>query len=183
MTERVMVAGFGGQGIMTMGHILATAGMNVGSHVTFLPTYGAEVRGGTANCQVIVSDEPIYSPVAEEADILLVLNQPSYAKFRPRLRKGGTLILNSSMAERSDEAEKARAATCLPIRATEVAIELGNIRAANVVMLGAYSAVGVVTPEALLADIQHELAGLKPHLLELNLQAFRKGRELAQAAR
>ena len=180
MTERVIMAGFGGQGIMLMGKLYAAAAMHAGKEVTFFPSYGAEVRGGTAHCNVIVSGEPIYSPTVETADTILVMNQPSYGKFRPRLRAGGLLIINTSMAAPEDDLERKSPAQCLALPATEVANELGNVRVANTVMLGAYAAARPVVPvERILAELEKGMTGRKAHLLEINQRAFRKGKELA----
>ena len=181
MTERVIMAGFGGQGMMLLGKLLAGVTMRQGLEVTFFPSYGAEVRGGTAHCHVVISDEPIYSPIVEEADSLLIMNQPSYAKFRPRLRRNGLLILNSSMTAAEEAQEDRSPATCVTLPATQTANELGTVRVANVVMLGAYAAMqSVLPPESMLAAVEAQMKGRKAHLLEVNRQAFRRGRERAE---
>ena len=180
MTERVIMAGFGGQGMMMLGKLLAGVAMREGREVTFFPSYGAEVRGGTAHCHVVISDEPIYSPIVEEADTLIIMNQPSYDKFRPRLQAGGLLLLNSSMTEPDEARERASAARCLSAPVTEMADKLGNVRVANVVMLGVYAhARAVLTTSALMAGLEASLAGAKAHLLEINREAFRRGEEFA----
>ena len=182
MTERVIIAGFGGQGVMTAGKLLAAVAMREGREVTCISCYGAEVRGGTADCHVVISDDLIHSPSVEEADTLVILNQLSYDKFRPRLREGGLLILNSSMAETDEALERASKVLCLRIPATEAANELGNVRATNVVMMGAYCAARkVLSPDILLAELERELGAGKAHLLEINRKAFQKGQELAEA--
>ncbi len=181
MEERVIIAGFGGQGVMTIGKLAALAAMNEGREVTFFPSYGAEVRGGTANCHIVVSDEPVYSPMVEEADSMILLNQLSYDRFRPSLRPGGLLLLNSSMARTDPERER-DGATVVAIPATEAADELGNVRVANVIMLAAYCARrGLFDPENVLETLSRELAARK-HLMEVNRLAFEKGRELAANA-
>jgi 2-oxoglutarate ferredoxin oxidoreductase subunit gamma len=177
--ERIIIAGFGGQGVMTVGKFAASIAMSEGREVTFLPSYGAEVRGGTAHCQIIVADEPISSPVVEKADSLIVMNQLSYDRFRPLLRSGGLLVLNSSLAQTVQEREK-DGATVLRIPATETANEMGNVRVANVIMLGAYCARrGLFKPENVIAEMMKELSD-KKHLQEINLLAFQKGQELAR---
>ena len=182
MTERVIMAGFGGQGIMMIGKLLAGVAMREGKEVTFFPSYGAEVRGGTAHCHIVISDEPINSPVVEEADTLFIMNQPSYDKFRGRLRDGGLLVLNSSMAEEAASPEAGRTATCVGVPATEAANEIGNVRVANSVMLGAYAAArGLLPVEAVLAGLEREMVGRKAALLEVNRTAFRKGEGLGAA--
>jgi len=179
--ERVIMAGFGGQGMMMLGKLLAGVAMREEREVTFFPSYGAEVRGGTAHCHVIISDEPIYSPIIEEADTLIIMNQPSYDKFRPRLRRGGLLLLNASMTEETAGRNVASEAACLSVPATEVANELGNVRVANVVMLGAYARLrGALPALSLLAGIESRLGAGKAHLLEVNRQAFRKGESFAE---
>ena len=183
MTERVIMAGFGGQGMMMLGKMMAGVAMHEGKEVTFFPSYGAEVRGGTAHCHVIISDEPIYSPIVEEADTLIIMNQPSYDKFRPRLRPGGLLLLNTSMAELDDAFECGSSVTCLSAPATEIANDLGNVRVANVVMLGVYAQIrGALPAMALMDGLEAGFGGRKAHLLEVNRQAFRRGEALAALA-
>lgn len=179
MLERVIFAGFGGQGVMTVGKLAAAVAMRENREVTLIASYGAEVRGGTANCFLTVADEPIHSPIIEEADTLIILNQPSYDRFRPVLRGGGLLLLNSSIA-RTDPAMERNGVTLMNIPATETANELGNVRVANIVALGAYcERRGLFAPENVLAELAKELSA-RPHLLEINQLAFRKGRELAR---
>jgi len=181
--ERMIMAGFGGQGMMMIGKLLTGVAMDEGLHVTFFPSYGAEVRGGTAHCHVVMSDEPVFSPMVEEADTLIIMNQPSYDKFRPRLRAGGLLLLNTSMTEPVESLEAASPATIVPLAATHEANLLGNVRVANVLMLGAYAcARETVSAESILAGVEAMLTGRKAHLLEANQRAFRKGQELAAQA-
>ena len=178
MTERIIIAGLGGQGIMTMGKLLAEAAMQLGRHVTCYPTYGAEVRGGTAYCSVVLSNQPIHSPVVEQADTLIILNQPSYDKFRPLLKPDGVALLNSSMTQ-PEPGDKCS----LLIPATQAANELGNVRVTNLVALGAYAQLrGGVPLEAVMGLLTKELAGSRVHLIEVNRQAFLKGQELAKKA-
>lgn len=132
-TERIVFSGSGGQGLLFIGKLLANMLLGRFPHLTFFPCYGAEVRGGTSHCQVVYSSEEIASPVVEEADSLVLMNQPSVDRFLPHLAPGGIAIINSSLAAAP---EGARGAIAVP--ATDVAIEAGDIRAANVVMLGAY---------------------------------------------
>ena len=178
MTERIIIAGFGGQGVMTIGKMLAQVATGRGLQVTFIPAYGPEVRGGTAHCEVVLSDEPIPSPLVEQADTLIILNQPSYDKFRPHLKPDGLVLLNSSMAQ-PDPGDK----RSLLIPATEAANDLGNVRVTNLVALGAYVQVrGGVPLEAVMGVLGKELTGSRAHLLEVNRQAFLKGQELARKA-
>ncbi len=182
MTERVIMAGFGGQGMMMLGKLFAGVATGENRQVTFFPCYGPEVRGGTAHCHVVVSNEPIYSPIVEKADSLIIMNQPSYDKFRSRLKPGGLLLINASMAEPDSALEGSSQAVCLPIPATDAANELGNVRVANVVMLGAYVAVRPVLPSpAVAAGLESQFTGTKARLLEINRRALQKGAELAAA--
>lgn len=184
MLEKVILAGFGGQGMMLAGRLLAQAAMLDGKYITFFPSYGTEVRGGTAHYHLIVSTEEIYSPVVEIADSLLIMNQPSYLKFKDRLKSGGALFLNSSMVEpphlnplpngeRND-------LTIFNIPATEIASELGNVLVSNMVMMGAYNAVKKLVPaEKLLDYLQGMLVGKKASLFEINKLAIKHGEECA----
>lgn len=182
MTERVFIAGSGGQGVMTIGKLLAQAAMEEGRQVTYLPSYGAEVRGGTANCSVTISDEPIHMPNFEVADTLLILNQPSYDKFRARLRPDGLLLINSTLTATAAALEGSPAQH-LALPATETAAELGNVRVTNVIMLGAYAGVrGGVPIDRVVAILQKELGPARTHLVEINRQAFLKGMEAARTA-
>jgi len=177
------MAGFGGQGMMLIGKTYAGAAMHAAKEVTFFPSYGAEVRGGTAHCHVIVSDGPIYSPMVEVADSLIIMNQPSYEKFRQRLRPEGLLLLNTSMAQTDETIETESQSHALAIPATELANEIGNVRVANVIMLGAYAALRQPVPaEIVLGEIEKSMTGRKAHLLDVNRRAFHKGAELAAAA-
>jgi 2-oxoglutarate ferredoxin oxidoreductase subunit gamma len=178
MIERIIMAGFGGQGVMTIGKMLAQVAMDRGLQVTFIPAYGPEVRGGTAHCEVALSDEPIASPLVEQADTLILLNQPSYDKFRPLLKPDGVALLNNSMIK-----PFAGDTRSMLIPATEAANELGNVRVTNLVILGAYAQLrGGVPIEAIMGVLGKEFTGKRSHLLEANRLAFLKGKELAQKA-
>ena len=177
MVERMIMAGWGGQGLMTLGKLVANVAMTDGLEVTWFPSYGAEVRGGTAHCQVILSDEAIYSPMVERADTLLLMNQPSYDRFRPRIADDGLMVINSSMAQDTQPGE-GYAVVYVP--ATDIAVELGDIRAANMVMLGAYSALrDALSEQSIRAYIQSIFTGRKAALAELNLTALDRGRAAA----
>lgn len=191
MTEKVILAGSGGQGMMLAGRLLAQAAMLDGKHITFFPSYGTEVRGGTAHYHLIVSTEEIYSPVVEIADTLLIMNQPSYLKFVGCLKFGGTLFLNSSMVvpphlnplppQADGERDGVRGnSTIFKIPATEIASELGNVVVSNMVMIGAYNAIKKLVPAAKLLDcLQGMLAGKKASskLFEINRLAIKSGEE------
>lgn len=175
VTEKVILAGFGGQGMMMAGRLLAQAAMLDGKYITFFPSYGTEVRGGTAHYHLIVSTEEIYSPVVEIADTLLIMNQPSYLKFMGCLKPWGVFFLNSSMAE---HIENGNEHTIFKIPATEIASDLGNVLVSNMVMVGAYNAVRKLVPTAKLLDcLQGMLSGKKSSLFDINKLAIRRGEE------
>ncbi len=182
METNLCVAGFGGQGVMSLGKFLASATCDAtDKNVTFFPSYGAEQRGGTANCFVVISDGYIGAPLGDVMDDLIVMNGPSLTKFLPTLKQGGTLFINSSIVDETkvdrDDVKLVKA----PV--TELALEMGNAKVLNVIMLGVY--VGyteVIDPAIVWSTIEHKLAS-KPKLLPLNKQAFEKGLELGRAQR
>ncbi|MHC4931945.1 MAG: 2-oxoacid:acceptor oxidoreductase family protein [Planctomycetota bacterium] len=169
----VVMAGFGGQGMLLAGEILAHAAMEVGLQVSWLPSYGPEMRGGTANATVCISDKPIGSPLITSPRALLVMNQPSLEKFAPTVRPGGVIVVNASMVPVESGRDDC---TNIRIRAREMAIEAGNERAANFVMLGAYvGATGAVPDEAVETAIQGKFTGGKARFVPVNQAAFRAG--------
>jgi 2-oxoglutarate ferredoxin oxidoreductase subunit gamma len=175
MTERIIIAGAGGQGIMLLGKVLAEAAMLEGKHVIWLPAYGPEVRGGTAHCTVIISDEPIASPYVFAADTLIVMNEPSLAKFRSRLSAQGIMFVNSSMVK--EEADLQDAGSRYPF--TEKAIELGNIKTANMVALGCF--IGkkkIVSPESVVKAMESLAPAGKQELVQINKKALRSGQAM-----
>ncbi len=178
LREELVAAGFGGQGIMLLGKLIASAGMLEGRHVTYIPSYGAEVRGGTAHCKVIVSDEEIASPMVGSPDTALVMNHPSLAKFEPRVTPGGLLVVNSSLAP---EPPTRTDLEVVLVPATESADELGAIQAANMVMLGAYLVrKPVVGTDTIVEVLRRILPKRRHHLIGINEQALERGAELAQ---
>ena len=136
MTEQIILAGFGGQGVLLAGQIIAYAGMNEGKNVSWLPSYGPEMRGGTANCNVVVSDEEVGSPVVVEADCLIVMNRPSLEKYEKDLKPGGLLLLDSDLIEIEPTRTDIKV---IKVPANSLAEQAGSIKAANMVMLGAYN--------------------------------------------
>ena len=174
MIVKTLCAGSGGQGVMTLANIMGNAAMIQGFHATYLPAYGAAMRGGTANCTLTISDEEIASPVASAPDIVVALNQPSAVAFINRLVPGGKIIYDSSVAE---EIPERRDVDVFSIPASEMAIELGSVRSANMVMLGAFAKLaGVPSHEAIFASLEY-LMGKKKALVELSSQAVIKGAE------
>lgn len=171
-TTRIVCAGFGGQGIMTLGKILAMLGAACGKKVTWMPSYGAEVRGGTAHSMVIISDDDIPSPVINEADICVVMNKPSFEKFQSRVAKNGMIVLNSSLVE--DKA-KIKGIKVVKIAATKIASSLGSLKVANIVVLGALVSKAKLAPCDTALSLLNEFFGTKQELLKLNTNAFKEG--------
>lgn len=173
MQERMIFAGYGGQGLMMLGKIVALSAMKEGRNVTWFPSYGAEVRGGTAHCHVVITDMEIYSPLVETATVLLIMNGPSLKRFSPRLADGGAMVLNTSLAEAPDDLNGDIAS----VPATDIANELGNIRVANIVMLGALNAVRPIVDDATVEKALREFLKAKEDLIDVNLAAYARGRE------
>jgi len=178
MQTEVIMSGFGGQGLMMIGKLLAYAGLNEGKEVTWLPSYGPEMRGGTANCTVVVGDKPVGSPLISSPKAAVVMNQPSLEKFAPTLKPNGILVINSSMIPINSDREDLRS---FRIKANDLARDMGNPRSANLVMLGAFIGLDeVVSHETLIKAIEKTFAS-KKKFIEVNCQTFMKGYELAQA--
>ena len=172
MMDKVILAGFGGQGVMFLGKVLAYAGMGSDLELCWIPSYGPEMRGGTANCSVILSDEEINSPVIDFADCGIALNKPAYDKFACKVKPGGVLVVNSSLAKLENARDDIK---IIEIPATDIANELGNSSIANMVCLGA------LLPSLKLVDVNKieksmaKLTKKRPELLETNLSAIKKG--------
>ncbi|HHF08810.1 MAG: 2-oxoacid:ferredoxin oxidoreductase subunit gamma [Thermotogae bacterium] len=179
MSENILIAaGFGGQGVMLLGQILATAAMYDNKHSTWLPSYGPEMRGGTANCTVVISDELIGSPVTDSPGELIIMNIPSLLKFEPALKEDGLLILNTSVVDRAPQRKDVEV---VKIDANKIAEEIGNTKISNMVMLGAYlEKTGAVTVESVEKALRKKLTGKKAALIELNLKAIEAGMKLAR---
>jgi len=156
-----------------MGYVLAVAGMEEDKHVTFLPAYGAEVRGGTANCTVVVSDAEIASPIASSPEYVVAMNYPSMMKYLNMVKSGGTMFLNSDLINEQPTRDDLKA---ISVPANSLAHDMGNDRALNMIMLGAVNAVtGMVSQQALLNAVETVLKGKKKALIEMNQQALTKG--------
>jgi 2-oxoglutarate ferredoxin oxidoreductase subunit gamma len=178
MQNDVIFSGFGGQGALFAGQLLAYAGLGAGRNVTWIPSYGPEMRGGTAHCTVIVSDQPIGSPLVRHPTNVVALNNPSVEKYEPLLAPGGNLIYNASLTTYPIGRADIRA---VAISASDVAAELGDGRLLNMVMLGALlEQTGVLPLEAVERAIEEHLPERHRKLLELNRQALRRGMELAR---
>ena len=177
MYQGIIMSGFGGQGVVSGGIMLAYAGMVDGKNVTFFPAYGAEMRGGTANCSVVISSDPVASPVVGTPDSILIMNEPSLARFEPALKQGGLLFLNTSLvASRPSRTD----ITVIEVPANDIAEELGNIKTANMVMLGAYAAkTGAVKIETLKNNIKKVYIRASDNMVAINGKAIDRGTALA----
>ena len=172
---KIIISGFGGQGTVLAGTILAKAGMFEDKNVTQMVSYGAEMRGGTANSTVIISDESIASPVIERPDIAIILNEPSLDKFEELMADGGLIILNTSLTSRD---VKRKDLEVVEVDATQIALELGNVRVANIVCLGAFiKQTGMVKAESVNTAIEDLFSEKKTELIEINKVALNRGME------
>ena len=177
MKKEFIFAGFGGQGMLLIGKFLAMACMLDGKHVSWLPSYGPEMRGGTANCSVIVSDAPVASPLVDKADVVVAMNRPSLDKFESHVKPGGTLVINSSLIDRKAERDDIDVVYC---DATRIAEEVGNPKGANVAILGAMlQKVPVVDDEKMSEAIRIELGERKAKFLPGNMKALQAGKDAA----
>ena len=170
MKQKMFFAGSGGQGTLAIGQMIAKAAMDEGKEVTWLPSYGPEMRGGTANCTVVVSDKPIACPLINEADLLVVMNLPSLIKFESLVAPGGLLIINSSLVP---EEAKRKDIDTIYVPANDEAMRLGNDKAANMVMLGAILRyTNIVEPDTIREQMRHMFSGRKEKYLPMNLEAL-----------
>ena len=173
MKKQIIISGFGGQGGLAIGKNLAEAGMGEGLNVTWAPSYGPEMRGGTANCSVVLSDKPVGSPVFARSTELIALNEPSLMKFEEGVLPGGTVFVNSDVV--SDKVQR-EDLTAYYIPCSKIADEVGNAKVSNMVMLGAYvAATKVLKPETIEKMIQEMFAGPKAKFIPLNIEAFHRG--------
>lgn len=176
MTKEIIISGFGGQGIVSSGIILGYAGLFENKHVTFFPSYGAEMRGGTANCSVVISTEPVASPIVANPDVVIIMNEPSLARFEPTIKPGGVLFYNKTLIKSTP---KRNDITVIPVEANAIAEELGQGRIANMVMLG------VLIKKTQLLELQtlkkaqrQRYAKASDEQLSLNDKALDRGYEL-----
>src|SRR5450830_781958 len=173
----IIIAGFGGQGILSAGKMAAEAALIEGHEVSWFPSYGPEMRGGTANCSVVISDDIIGSPVINDADVLIALNQPSLEKFEEQLKPGGIIIIDSSLIKVVPQRTDIR---FIPIASSEIANELGNMAYATIVLLGCLSAAtGCFKRESFEAALREVLPERRYHMIPSNLEAFDKGASFA----
>lgn len=177
MMKKTVFAGFGGQGVLMMGYVFAVAVMRDGLHVTYLPSYGAEVRGGTANCTVVVSDEEIASPVASFPDYAVILNKPSMVKYEGMMRSGGVMILNSSLV---DAVPKRDDIEVIKVPANDLAAELGSERTLNMIMLGAFAAkTGITSLDSVMKGLTEIVKGKSNKIMKLNRKGMDMGAKYA----
>src|SRR6056297_1455539 len=173
-----IVSGFGGQGVMLIGQILSYAAMVEGKNVTWLPSYGPEMRGGTANCMVVIDDEIVGSPIIDKPTEVIAMNIPSLIKFEDELEKDGVMILNSSVIDIEPERTDIKV---VKIDANKIADEIGNLKVANMVLLGAYiEAAKIITLPAVQKALENKLTGKKAKLVQLNIEAVKRGMQVAK---
>lgn len=176
MQEEIIISGFGGQGVLFAGQLLAYTAMDQGKEVTWIPSYGPEMRGGTAHCTVIIADEPIGSPIVREPSIAIVMNVPSLHKYGALVQPGGLLVVNGSLVPETisrTDIDQVR------VPASDIAGQLGDVRMSNVVLLGALlRARPILSLEAMQAAMDAHIMGRARQLLEKNKQALHQGFEL-----
>ena len=176
--EEVIIAGFGGQGVILAGSLLAQAAMNAGKEVTFMPSYGAEMRGGTANSMIVIADSPIASPLVSCPDSLIAMNKASLEKFAPTVKSGGLLIMNSSLIDSKPDVDDSIDVLAVP--ADDIAIELGSQKSANMVALGAYLQRRGFSIDAAAKSLPDVLAERYHKTIHLNTEAMQRGAEFAK---
>jgi 2-oxoglutarate ferredoxin oxidoreductase subunit gamma len=172
---RIIISGFGGQGILSAGRILACAGMLEDKHVSWVPSYGPEMRGGTANCHVIIAKEPIASPILSEANILIVMNEPSILKFESYVKKDGIIISDSSIINNYKADNNINH---IQIPATKMANDMGNAALANIIILGKlFDKTALVLKDSIIESFKSVLPENKHYLIQIEIKAFNMGIE------
>lgn len=180
MDAQFLIAGFGGQGILLIGQLMAKAAMHEGKNVSWMPSYGPEMRGGEANCAVVISDEPIGSPLVTEPPVAVIMNLPSLTKFEPTMETGGMLLYNTSLISATPQRKDIK---ILPIPCNDIAESLGNGRVANMVMLGAIiAATNAITLDSAMDALKGVFGEKKADLLPLNRRAMEAGMEAVRKA-
>lgn len=177
MELEAIFAGFGGQGVMLIGQLVAYSGMHAGLNVSWFPSYGPEMRGGTANCSTVLSDGVVGSPIVSQPDALVAMNRPSLEKFQKAVKPGGVIVYNASLINIKPDRSDVRV---IAVPANDIAAELGSDKIANMVALGALiQATGAVTLDDIMASLKKVLPEHRHNLLPLNEQALKRGMELA----
>ncbi|MCC8191601.1 MAG: 2-oxoacid:acceptor oxidoreductase family protein [Ruminococcus sp.] len=175
MLNEIVLAGFGGQGILFAGKILAYAGLMDEKEISWLPSYGPEMRGGTANCSVCISDDPIGSPLVVDPDMLIAMNEPSFDKFINNVKAGGIVIADSSMIDKKSDREDIRA---FYVPASELADKNGMTGMANIILLGKFiKETGIVSVDTLRAAFEKAIPPKKKNLVDVNMNAVKLGME------
>lgn len=175
MEEKIIIAGFGGQGVLSLGQFIAYSAINNGLEVTWLPSYGPEMRGGTANCSVVVSDQPVASPIIATPDCLIAMNRPSLDKFVNSVKPGGLIIVNSSLIDVKVERTDVKT---VYVPANDIAREVGNDKTANIVVLGAYVKLSGILPYEAVYGTIDKIFAKKPKVIPMNKCAFDRGYNL-----
>lgn len=176
MTTNIIITGFGGQGILFAGKILAYTALITGKQLSWLPSYGPEMRGGTANCHVIVSDEPVGSPIITVPDVLISMNKPSLDKFEDTVVEGGTILFDKSLIDRDVARSDVKVSA---VEATGIATAEGKPGMANMIMLGALiKATGIFTLDEIRAGVEKTVPPSKQHLVDVNMEMIEKGYNL-----
>ncbi len=176
MLDEIIIAGFGGQGVLLMGRLIAYAGMLEGKHVAWMPSYGPEMRGGTANCTVIISTEEVASPVVPNPKTLIAMNQPSLEKFETSVEKGGIIVLNESLISREVKRNDIRV---IKVPANDIANQLGNLRVANMVALGSYVALSKsIKMVTVFKALEKSLGKKTDNIVTLNKKALERGEKI-----
>ncbi|MEF3279619.1 MAG: 2-oxoacid:acceptor oxidoreductase family protein [Elusimicrobiota bacterium] len=167
------LSGFGGQGVISAGVLLAYAGMLDNKNVSFFPSYGAEMRGGTANCSVVISDDEVASPIVTQPDVAVVFNEPSFAKFEPMVKKGGFLIVNTALINSKSKRNDIK---IIEVPLNKIADRLGNSKVINMIALGVISkATNAISKKSIIDALPKVYKKLKPELIELNKKAVEEG--------
>jgi 2-oxoglutarate ferredoxin oxidoreductase subunit gamma len=175
MYQGIRISGFGGQGVISAGILLAQAGLLENKNVSWFPAYGAEMRGGTANCSVVVSSDEVSTPVVSRPDTVIVMNEPSLAKFEPLVKPGGLMIINSSLVNSKPKRTDIKVAY---VPCNKIAEEIGTTKIANMVALGAFAGLtGAVSVDAITKALSKVFKRAKPEILEMNAKALNKGAE------
>lgn len=182
MKKSLVISGSGGQGVMSAGVMIAQTAVEANKYATYLPEYGPEQRGGSAKCTVVVDDDEIISPLAKMCDMFIALNEQAYKKFSGQLKAGGVLVVNSNRVISEITREDI---TVVKVPADDISVEVGNVRAANIVMLGALigASDSFITEEAMLDSLKKKFAKLKPEIQQQNIDALKKGIELGKAVK
>lgn len=170
--DKIVIAGFGGQGVLSLGQFISYSAMYEGKEVTWLPSYGPEMRGGTANCSVCVGDEPIASPIIAVPDTLIAMNKPSLDKFVDKVKKGGLIIVNSSLITEKIMRDDVRV---LYVDANQLAVEAGNAKTANIVVFGAYVKASQTLSKDNAINTISKIFAKKPKVIPANVKAFEIG--------